>query len=393
MITLFPITLRDPNLTQNEGYNLTKATTMRLLFTLLLLPAFAFAQKGDYKVEGKMSNWKGIDSLTYFVDNKHDTIVAHDGKFSLRFNLEQPALMYIRKLDFTHEKQVPDVIKIYVEKGTVRVTGTDSLKYAKIKGGPVNTVYEERSNVIIPLNKHMMELRLAIEKYPKGPQRDSFAKTVKDDYAATQDSITNYLLSFVKAHPHSFIALQTISDMAGAAVDYTKYNPLFEGIDEWLRKTPLGIAFGERLSIARNLAPGAKAPAFTSTDLKGDSLALYTVLKQGKVTLVDFWASWCGPCRAENPNVVKAYQAYHEKGFNILSVSLDSKHEKWEAAIEKDGMPWYHVSSLKGWEEPVATLYDIHAVPDNLLLDSNGKVIARGLRGARLEEKLAELLK
>lgn len=366
---------------------------MRLLFTLLLLPAFVFAQKGDYKIEGKMSNWKGTDSLAYSVDSKRDTIVVHDGKFSLRFKLEQPALMYIRKLDFTNEKQTPDVIKIYAEKGTVRITGTDSLKYAKIKGGPVNTVYEERSNVIIPLNKHLMEVRTAIEKYPKGLQRDSFAKTVTGDFVATQDSIASYLLNFVKAHPHSFIALQTISEMAGPAVDYNKYHPLFEGIDEWLRKTPLGITFGERLTIARNLAPGAKAPAFTSMDLKGDSLALYTVLKQGKVTLVDFWASWCGPCRAENPNVVKAYQAYHEKGFNILSVSLDSNHEKWEAAIEKDSMPWYHVSSLKGWEEPVAVLYDIHAVPDNLLLDSHGKVIARGLRGAKLAEKLAELLK
>ncbi|WP_343670674.1 TlpA disulfide reductase family protein [Chitinophaga sp.] len=366
---------------------------MRLLLALLLFPAFVFAQKGDYKLEGKMTNWKGTDSLTYAFDSKRDTIVVHDGKFSLKFNLEQPTLMYIRKLDYAHEKQTPDVTKLYLEKGTVMITGTDSLKYAKIKGGPVNTVYEERSNVVIPLNKHMMELRLAIEKYPKGPQRDSFAKTVKDDYVATQDSIIAYLLSFVKAHSHSFIALQTISEMSGPAVDYQKYNPLYVALDEPLKKTPLGKAFGERLAIARNLAPGAKAPAFTSTDLKGDSLALYTVLKQGKVTLVDFWASWCGPCRAENPNVVKAYNTYHEKGFNILSVSLDDKHEKWEAAIAKDGMPWYHVSSLKGWQEPVALLYDIHAVPDNLLLDSNGKVIARGLRGAALAEKLAGLLK
>jgi thiol-disulfide isomerase/thioredoxin len=360
---------------------------------LMLLPAFTFAQKGDYKVEVKMAGWKGKDSIAYALDAQRDTIVAQDGKFSLRFNLEQPALMYIRKLDYTHENQTPDVLKVYAEKNTVYITGTDSLKYAKIKGGPVNKAYEERNKVIIPLNKHMMEMRLAIEKYPKGAARDSFAKTLKDDFVATNDSIAAYLQGFIKAHPHSFIALQTISDMAGAAVDYNKYNPFYQAMDESLKKTPLGKTFGARLAIAKNLAPGAKAPAFTSKDMKGDSLALYTVLKQGKVTLVDFWASWCGPCRAENPNVVKAYNAYHEKGFNILSVSLDSKQDKWEAAIAKDGMPWYHVSSLKGWEEPVALLYDIHAVPDNLLIDNNGKVIARGLRGTELAEKLGELLK
>jgi thiol-disulfide isomerase/thioredoxin len=117
------------------------------------------------------------------------------------------------------------------------------------------------------------------------------------------------------------------------------------------------------------------------------------MLRNSKLTLVDFWASWCGPCRAENPNVVKAFQAFHDKGFNIISVSLDDNAARWKAAIIKDGMPWYHVSCLKKWDEPVAKQFGVNAVPDNFLLDADGKVIGRGLRGEALYKAVQEKLK
>jgi thiol-disulfide isomerase/thioredoxin len=107
--------------------------------------------------------------------------------------------------------------------------------------------------------------------------------------------------------------------------------------------------------------------------------------------LVDFWASWCKPCRAENPNVVKAYEQYHEKGFNIISISLDKAAAPWKDAIAKDSMPWFHGSSLKGSEDNTALAYQVGAIPDNFLLDANGVIVARGLRGTALAEKLQEL--
>jgi thiol-disulfide isomerase/thioredoxin len=108
--------------------------------------------------------------------------------------------------------------------------------------------------------------------------------------------------------------------------------------------------------------------------------------------LVDFWASWCGPCRQENPNVVKAYRAYQSRGFTILGISLDNQKDKWVAAIKKDGLVWTHVSDLKGWDNQVAALYGIKGIPMNFLLDKNGNIIAKGLSGEALEKKLAELL-
>jgi thiol-disulfide isomerase/thioredoxin len=121
----------------------------------------------------------------------------------------------------------------------------------------------------------------------------------------------------------------------------------------------------------------------------GNPLSLQSL--RGKVVLIDFWASWCGPCRRENPHVVAAYQQYHGKGFDVLGVSLDKTKDRWLAAIEKDGLIWHHVSDLKGWQNAAAQLYGVRSIPHTVLLDREGKIIARGLRGAALTAKLDEL--
>ena len=127
-------------------------------------------------------------------------------------------------------------------------------------------------------------------------------------------------------------------------------------------------------------------------DTEGNPVTLSSLYGKGYL-LVDFWASWCGPCRGENPNVVAAYNKYHAKGFEILGVSYDDNKDKWLKAIEEDKLPWIHVSDLKGWGNMTAKLYSISGIPANVLLDKEGKIIAKNLRGAALEEKLAELLK
>jgi thiol-disulfide isomerase/thioredoxin len=132
---------------------------------------------------------------------------------------------------------------------------------------------------------------------------------------------------------------------------------------------------------------------FVSTTPEGDQLSLKEVLGKHKYTLVDFWASWCGPCRKENPHVIRTYNAFREKGFTVLSVSLDNDATRWKNAIEQDGMPWYHVSSLQGWKEPAAALYNVRAIPQNVLIDNQGKIVATNLRGETLYKKIEELVK
>lgn len=161
-------------------------------------------------------------------------------------------------------------------------------------------------------------------------------------------------------------------------------------VNEFKEEVPAATAdLRKQLDLAKSFAIGGEAPDFSQKTPEGEDMKLSDL--RGKVVLIDFWASWCGPCRRENPNVVKMYNEYKEKGFEILGVSLDQDKSRWLQAIEKDGLTWYHVSDLKGWGNEVAQLYSVRSIPHTVLLDAEGKIIARNLRGAALEQKLAEL--
>ena len=155
--------------------------------------------------------------------------------------------------------------------------------------------------------------------------------------------------------------------------------------------TALAAPLNDKLIVLSKTAVGNMAVDIQGLDPDGKNISLMEI--KGKVTLIDFWASWCGPCRKENPNVVKMYNKYHAKGFEILSVSLDEKAESWKAAIMKDGLIWHHVSDLKGWKSDYATAYGIQAIPQTILLDSEGKIIGRNVMGEELDNMLMELLK
>lgn len=162
-------------------------------------------------------------------------------------------------------------------------------------------------------------------------------------------------------------------------------------IDEFKEKDPKTTEeLSKKLKKMQAFVIGGIAPDFTQNTPEGKPLALSSL--RGKVVLLDFWASWCGPCRRENPNVVKAYDKYKAQGFDILSISLDSKRDRWLAAIEKDNLKWHHVSDLKGWKNEVAKMYGVTSIPATILLDAEGRILARNLRGPALEAKLEEVL-
>ncbi|MEL6922586.1 MAG: TlpA disulfide reductase family protein [Bacteroidota bacterium] len=145
----------------------------------------------------------------------------------------------------------------------------------------------------------------------------------------------------------------------------------------------------KKVSSLRSLVMGAEAPDFTATTPEGEDMSLSEL--RGKVVMIDFWASWCGPCRRENPNVVALYNKYKSKGFEILGVSLDRSKAPWLKAIETDGLTWHHVSDLKGWKNEVAQMYNVSSIPQTILLNEQGEIIARNLRGEQLAQRLAEI--
>lgn len=216
------------------------------------------------------------------------------------------------------------------------------------------------SSVSLPDDKHKQIIEIALKRVPEGT--DAYKLAIGGVLAAlNQKNHANY--------PHfAKIFIEKYKSIDAKAAGKLE--------NEMRRK--------------RALMVGGEAPDFSGQSPDGETIKLSDL--RGKVVLIDFWASWCGPCRRENPNVVKMYNKYHDKGFEILGVSLDSSKERWVGAIEQDGLTWPHISDLKKWQSEYAALYGVRSIPHTVLLDAEGKIIARGLRGINLEKKVAEVL-
>jgi peroxiredoxin len=195
---------------------------------------------------------------------------------------------------------------------------------------------------------------------------------------------------YAKSHPSSIIAAYEIYNNFSYNTRLGQIDSLYKLLDTTVRVTYFGKELENIIEKTKLTAIGNPAPEFTSNDASGKTISISSF--KGKYVLIDFWASWCGPCRLENPNVVKAFRKFHDKGFDIFGVSLDETKPEWLQAIKKDGLNWTQVSDLKGWKADAVTLYGVKGIPMNYLLDKNGIIVAKGLRGEELDGKLTELL-
>jgi peroxiredoxin len=169
-----------------------------------------------------------------------------------------------------------------------------------------------------------------------------------------------------------------------------EFDSAYRSLDTAIRQSPIGKQLAAMLTAAKRTAIGQPAPDFTANDPEGKRVTLSAYAK-GRVVLLDFWASWCAPCRAENPNVVRTYKLYQPKGFTVLGVSLDDNKAPWVKAIQKDRLEWGQVSDLRGWSSDIVAQYGVHAIPMNFLLDRNGRIVAKGLRGDALQRQLSAM--
>lgn len=199
------------------------------------------------------------------------------------------------------------------------------------------------------------------------------------------------LIAQVEKNPSSIETLKTIQRVGGYEPDYKELRSLFKGLDRSVRKSKEGKAFDYYLKRLESTSVGKKAPGITQLTPEGEPFSLSDL--RGKYVLIDFWAAWCPDCRRENPSLVKTYAEFSGENFEILGVSFDRKHEDWVKAIKTDKLTWKHVSDLQNWQNAAGTLYGVRSIPQNVLVDPEGIIVARNIHGEELDNKLRELLK
>jgi peroxiredoxin len=385
----------------------------KIFFCIMaLLPALAFGQATQsFTVKSKIGklNAPAKAYLVYRLgaNNVTDSAAIVNGEFTFTGIAMNPvnASLFIDYKGVGFAKYIAqsfpdggpskatDMLNFFIEKGTINITSPDSAAKADVSGSPSNEDNKKlKAQLKVVVSKAQKIVAAAQAATPAQQQSAAFQNAMQAKYKAVQLEQKNVLKTFITENPNSYLSLLALTSVSGPSPDVAEVEPLYESLSDELKKSEQGRQLKTAIDALKFTAIGAMAPDFIQNDVNGVPVRLSSF--KGKYVLIDFWASWCGPCRQENPNVVRTYNKYKNKNFTILGVSLDRPDGKdaWLAAIKKDGLTWTQVSDLKYWNNLAATVYGVRSIPQNFLIDPTGKIVAKDLRGDDLDNKLAELL-
>ncbi len=360
-----------------------------LLFAIVVTLIMGCTSDPRYILEGQLD---GIDQGTVYLQKREsgqfikiDSASIEDGSFQINGGpIEYPDAYYL-SVDGKR-----GYLLLFLENTKITVNGhADSLVQAEVDGSVSQIEFDEFNDGLEPFYQRNSTLFQEIRNARQAGDEQK-AEELEAERNVLFDEIDEYYIQFIESHNESYVVpmiLQSMSyNMTGEEIE-----SYVGQLDSKLMETKIIRDINERVEKLKKVAIGEKAPEFTQNDPDGNPVSLSDVLGSD-LLLIDFWAAWCGPCRQENPNVVAVYNDYHDKGFNVLGVSLDREKDDWLKAIEDDQLTWTHVSDLNYWENEAAQLYAVNSIPTNFLLDSEGVIIATNVRGEELRNKVAEIL-
>ena len=381
---------------------------MKRILLLLTVSAVLFscnkAGVNEYIISGTV---KGVaDGKTVILEKQDetgqlkpiDTVKIKDGKFTIKGSSKEPEIMLLQV------EALQGKVPFILENGDIEViVDKDSIQKSKLSGTFNNDVFSKFNVDVVKFQKDSQKKMTAFQNANMAKMKA--AQEAKDtitinklmkEYQVLQKAGMDFYVKFAESNPKALISALIVDSMLNdPSVDLVRAKKIFASFSPELKKYKPGKSIQSKLDkIAKPVAAAAEvgtiAPDFSAPNPEGKSISLKESL--GKVTIIDFWASWCNPCRAENPNVVALYNEFHSKGLNIIGVSVDKDAKKWKEAIAKDKLTWNQVSNLKDFEDPIAVTYGINAIPSTFILDAKGTIVAKDLRGAELKAKVAALL-